>query len=90
MMISVEYDWEREYVAAVLETDDEKLSARLDVAKAVLLSRVELLNMNYDEAKLERDALAAALAGLYKLRIERLAGGRAPAQNWALRENYLQ
>jgi len=28
-VISFKYQWEREYVAAILETDDERLAARI-------------------------------------------------------------
>ena len=79
-MISLKYDWEQEYIAAILEPDDEKLPVRLNVARAVMLSRVEFLNRNYYEAKRERHSLAAALVGLHKLRIERLGDRRRLVQ----------
>jgi hypothetical protein len=71
-MISRKYDWEQEYVAAILETDHEILAVRLRQASAVMLSRIEFLNLNYDEATDERNAITEALAGLRKLRTQRL------------------
>jgi len=79
-MMSLKYDWEQDYIAAILEPDDENLPARLNVARAVMLSRVEFLNRNYYEAKHERNSLAAALVGLHKLRIERLGDRRGLVQ----------
>jgi hypothetical protein len=79
-MMSLKYDWKEEYIAAILETDDEKLPVRLNVARAVMLSRVDFLNRNDYEAKHERDSLAAALVGLHKLRIERLGDCRGLVQ----------
>ena len=88
-MMSLKYDWEEECIAAILEPDDEKLPVRLNVARAVMLSRVEFLNRNYYEAKHERHSLAAALVGLHKLRIERLGdrGGLAQAFDFARAES---
>ena len=71
-MISLKYGWEHEYIAAILETDNEKLPIRIDEAKAVVLGRVERLNACKDEARDERISLANALAGLQKLKAGRL------------------
>jgi hypothetical protein len=39
-MISFKYEWEREYVAAILETDDARLAALIAVAESKMLARV--------------------------------------------------
>ena len=80
-MISAKYDWEQQYIAAICETDNEKLAGRLGVARAAMLSRVEFLNTNRVEAKDERNSLADALLGLRKLRTERLGDRR----QWVIR-----
>ena len=71
-LISLKYDWERDYLAALLETDNEKLKDLVTRAKATLLARVDQLNTDHGESAEERASLAIALCGLRKLRIERL------------------
>ena len=78
-----EYEWQRDYFAAVLETDNDKLAIRLDVAKASLLSRVARLNSDRDEAKTERASIAAALIGLRRLKAER-SDGSSLSGEWSL------
>ena len=71
-MISLKYDWEDEYVAAILETDNARLQERISAAELAIANRVDALNMNHGGTPEERQSLATALAGLHKLRIERL------------------
>jgi hypothetical protein len=75
-MISLTYDWEHEYVAAILETDDSQLPERYSAAKLAIANRIDALNINHGGTPEERAAIDAALTGLDKLRIERL-GRRA-------------
>jgi len=46
-MISLTYDWERAYIDAILETDDEKLTKRIDAAEAKLLARINEFAREY-------------------------------------------
>lgn len=71
-MISYTYEWEREYVAAILEADNATLATLIAVAESTMLARVGQLNMGHLEAPEERSYLATAIAGLEKLRTERL------------------
>jgi hypothetical protein len=71
-LISLKYDWERDYVAAILETDNEKLKDLVARAESTIAARVDQLNMDHGGTPDEQSALAAALAGLQKLRIERV------------------
>jgi hypothetical protein len=71
-MISFTYEWEREYVAAILETDNVTLATLIAVAESTMLARVGQLNRGHVEAAEERSYLATAIAGLEKLRTERL------------------
>ena len=75
-MISLKYDWEHEYIAAVLETDNAVLPERISTAELAIAKRVDALNMNHGGTPEEQQSLAAALAGLNKLRVERLGQGR--------------
>ena len=43
-MISFTYEWEREYVAAILETDNATLATLIAVAESTMLARVGKLN----------------------------------------------
>jgi hypothetical protein len=71
-MISLKYRWEHDYIAAILETDNEKLAKRIAEAESIMLARVDALKAYHEGTPEERDSLATALAGLHKLRIERL------------------
>ena len=75
-MISLKYDWEHEYIAAVLETDNAVLPERISTAELAIANRVDALNMNHGGTPEERQSLAAAQAGLHKLRVERLGQWR--------------
>jgi hypothetical protein len=62
-MISFKYEWEHEYVAAILETDDGKLVARIAAAESKMLVRVDQLNLSHVDAQEERLYLATVLLG---------------------------
>ena len=68
----MKYDWEHEYVAAILETDDARLPDRFSAAKLAIANRIDALNMNHGGAPEERAAIDAALTGLEQLRVERI------------------
>jgi hypothetical protein len=65
------YAWQKLYEAAILETDDEKLVKRLQVAKAAIDARLLVLQMDHQGTPEERQAISAALTGLDVLRRDR-------------------
>ena len=69
-MISLKYEWEHDYITAILETDNEKLPERLVAANATINTRI--VEMDSGGTLEERQSLTTARAGLHKLRIERL------------------
>jgi hypothetical protein len=69
--MKVAYSWEEPYEDAVLETDDEKLAKRLQVAKAAIDARLRVLQMDQQSMPEERRAIGAALNGLDVLRRDR-------------------
>ena len=71
-MISLKYDWEHEYVSAILETDDARLSERISAAELAIANRMDVLNMDHGGTREEQQSITTALASLEKLRIERL------------------
>jgi len=71
-VISFKYEWEREYVAAILETDDAKLADRISAAGLAIANRMDELNVSDGGTQEEQQSITAALASLEKLRIERL------------------
>ena len=71
-LITLKYDWEHDYLVAILETDNEKLKDLVAKAKSTMLARVDQLDTDRGESAEERASLATALCGLRKLRIERL------------------
>jgi len=76
-MVSLKYDWEHEYVAAILETDDARLADRISAAEFAIANRMDVLNMNQERTREEeQQSITAALASLEKLRIERLGRSR--------------
>ena len=72
MTISVNYDWQRYYEAAILETDPAQLPRRIAKAQAAIDRRVEELRANQipeqnpgpDGVAAEEQALADALTGI--------------------------
>ena len=71
-LISLKYDWEHDYLAAILETDNEKLKDMVATAESTLLARVDQLNTDHGGSSEERSSLTTALSGLRKLRSDRL------------------
>jgi hypothetical protein len=63
------YDWERLYTAAILETDRSKLTARIDAAHAAIESRLREMDSDHGgsaEERLEIDTAQASLDGMRK------------------------
>jgi hypothetical protein len=69
--MKVDYAWEELYEDAVLETEDERLAKRLQVAKAAIDARLQVLQMDPQGMPEERQAIRAALTGLDVLRRNR-------------------
>ena len=76
IVISFKYEWEREYVAAILETGDERLAARILAAGLAIANRMDELNVSDGGTQEEQQSITAALASLEKLRIEWLGRSR--------------
>jgi hypothetical protein len=64
------YVWEESYESAILETDDKKLTNRLQAAKAAIDNRLHELQFDHGGAPEERQAMTDALGGLNVLRRE--------------------
>jgi hypothetical protein len=60
-VMNLDYEWQRPYVAAVLETDRSKLSQRIAEAHTAIHARVEELNQGTPE---EQMAIEFALSAL--------------------------
>jgi hypothetical protein len=60
----VDYEWQRAYVAAVLETDRSKLSQHIAEAHAAIKARVGELSGDHTGTPEERKAIDSALGGL--------------------------
>ena len=71
-MITLKYEWEHEYVNAILETDVAVLADRILAAELAIANRMDVLSMNHAGTREEQQSITAALASLEKLRIERL------------------
>jgi len=67
-VISFKYEWERKYVAAILETDDAVLAERISAAGLAIANRMDELNVNDGGTQEEHQSITAALASLEKLR----------------------
>jgi len=65
--MNVDYEWQRPYVAAVLETDRSKLSERIAEAHAAIRARVAELSQDHFGTPEERMAIEAAVRGLKTL-----------------------
>ena len=75
-MFSLKYDWEYDYVAAILEEDNARLPDRISSAELAITNRLDVLKKDHGGTPEEVSALATALGGLEKLRLERLGEGR--------------
>lgn len=62
--MNVDYEWQRPYVAAVLETDRSKLSQRIAEAHAAIKARMSELSRDHMGTPEERKAINSALYGL--------------------------
>jgi hypothetical protein len=60
----VDYEWQRPYVAAVLETDRSRLAQRIEEASAAIDQRMLELNRDHHGTPEERMAIEFALSGL--------------------------
>ena len=74
-MISLKYDWEHDYVAAMIEEDDAELRDRISSAELAIENRLEVLKGDHPTQE-EVEAIVIALAGLEKLRLQKLGEGR--------------
>jgi hypothetical protein len=62
--MNVDYEWQRPYVAAVLETDRAKLAERIAEAHAAIKVRIGELSQDHMGTAEERKAIDIALGGL--------------------------
>ena len=69
-MANEEYEWQRHYEAAILETDRSRLPNLIKAAQAAIDARVEDLRLNHSGTAEEEQAIADALAGLRVLQKE--------------------
>ena len=65
------YPWQRDYFDAVLETDDRKLAAKVDIAQNAIQRRLAALTADPNGSE-ERHEIAKVLKALQVLREERL------------------
>jgi hypothetical protein len=65
-----DYPWQDLYEAAIVETDNEKLTKRIRQAKFAIDARVHELQMDHGGTPGERHAISDALSGLNVLRRE--------------------
>ncbi|HXM67661.1 MAG TPA: hypothetical protein VN911_13080 [Candidatus Acidoferrum sp.] len=65
--MKVDYEWQRPYVAAVLETDRSKLAQRIEEASGAINTRMLELNRDHPGTPEERMAIEFALSGLKML-----------------------
>jgi hypothetical protein len=68
--MNVDYQWQRPYITAILETDRSKLHQHIEVADAAIKARVQELSQNPAATAEERLAIEDALSGLKVLRKE--------------------
>lgn len=67
---NLEYEWQRSYVDAVLETDRSKLAKRTEIARSAIQARIHELSQDYMGTPQERAAIEFALNCLKILRQE--------------------
>jgi hypothetical protein len=63
-VMNLDYEWQRPYAAAVLETDRSKLSQRIAEAHTAIHARVEELNQDPQGTPEEQMAIEFALNAL--------------------------
>jgi len=71
--MNLDYEWQRPYVAAVLETDRSKLSQRIQEAHTAINVRMLELNQDHQGTPEERLAIDFALNALNLLNQEIVA-----------------
>ncbi len=68
--MNLEYEWQRPYVAAVLEADRSRLAHRVEQAKSAIKARINELEQDHMGTPEERMAIEHALSCLDGLRRE--------------------
>jgi hypothetical protein len=68
--MNVDYQWQRPYITAILETDRSKLRQHIDAADAAIKARIHELSRDHAATPEEREAIEDALTGLTVLRRE--------------------
>jgi hypothetical protein len=71
-----DYPWGRSYQAAILETDQARMTKCIQASEAEILARVEQLNSDHGGASEERQSIRDALSGLHMLRNELQRGSQ--------------
>lgn len=66
----MDYSWFPSYRDAILETDKEKMPARLLVAEQQMVARLRVLSQDHGGTAEERQAIADALNGIKSVRSE--------------------
>lgn len=66
----MDYSWYPSYRDAILETDTERMPARLLVAEQQMVARLRVLSQDHGGTAEERQAIADALNGIKSLRSE--------------------
>jgi len=74
-MITLKYEWEHEYVAAMMEEDNAELPDLISSAELAIANRLEVLKNGHPTQE-EVESIVIALAGLEKLRLQKLGEGR--------------
>jgi len=64
------YEWQRQYEAAILETDRSRLPELIRAAQAKIEARIAELRSDHNTSPEEEQAIADAVAGLNILRKE--------------------
>jgi hypothetical protein len=64
-------EWQNEYAAALLETDPQELSGRVEAAETAIYKRLQQISQNSDHHT-ERQVIDDALASLKVLKKENL------------------
>ena len=60
-VFSLKYDWEYDYVAAILEEDNARLPDRISYAELAMTNRLDVLKKDHGGTPEEVSALATAL-----------------------------
>jgi hypothetical protein len=71
--------WQQPYLEALMETDQDKLARRVDLAEMKILSRLREIQDNSNK-RIERQAIEDALSGLTVLKMETVEFQRSQEQ----------